>query len=81
MKINERNKMTFPQLWKDLRQTEMRDVRREIQEGLRKDRATFWRWYKGDKTPSSFAEKQMFANIINRVLGIQTTPDTLFPKQ
>lgn len=79
MKINERDKMTFPELWLTLTLAETKAVRKNITRGLRKTTPTFWRWYKGEATPDSYAEKALFALIINETLDMDTDADTLFP--
>lgn len=75
----QRERMSFPELWRDLRADEAKAVRKNIKEGLRRCASTFWRWYTGQKSPELFAERKLFAEIINDTLGIDTDADTLFP--
>lgn len=82
MKKNERSKMTFPQLWKDLRKDEETCLRVQLTKRLHKAtdwRPTLCRWYQGKNAPQSYAEQALVAEVINEVLGISTDAGTLFP--
>jgi|GEM_PF-6752435 hypothetical protein len=80
MKINERNKMTFPQLWKKLTIEEAAMVRKNVTIGMKITPSTFWRWWNGYAVPRSLSDKKDFVNIINETLGLNTDADTLFPE-
>lgn len=80
MKISERNKMTFGQLFlKELSQEDAKALRRAIVDETDVCPSTLWRW--GHDLMPAFPTQHLIRRIIAEQLGIVTTVGVLFPRK
>lgn len=71
---------TFCVLWSTMTKTERDDVSYEILKTRAcKSRQTIWNWATGKTSPMQPLIQETASKCINKVLGINTTPRTLFP--
>lgn len=69
---------TFPQICLHLTSSEWFEIKTTLSTATGKTEQTLNNWRSGRTYPGTLSERRDVSKIVNRVLGIKTTPLTLF---